>query len=36
MIEAAILNGIGIKRLRILNTSSNLKGNLIFFKIVSA
>jgi hypothetical protein len=36
MIEVAILNGFGIKRLRILHTFGNLKGHLIIFLIVSA
>jgi hypothetical protein len=36
MMEAAILNGFGIKRLRILNTCSNFTANLIIFLIVSA
>jgi hypothetical protein len=36
MIEVAISNGFGIKRLRILNTFGNLKGHLIIFLIVSA
>jgi hypothetical protein len=36
MMDAAILNGFGIKRLKNLNTSSNLKRSLKFFLIVSA
>jgi hypothetical protein len=36
MKEVTILNGFGIKRLRILNTFGNLKGHLIIFKIISA
>jgi hypothetical protein len=35
MMEAAILNGFGIKGLRILNTCSSLKGNLIILKYLA-
>jgi hypothetical protein len=36
MMDAAISNGFGIKRLKNLNTCSNLKRSLIIFLIVSA